>query len=305
MNEVNTDEYKYLQRAYNRFAEYLKAKKKWTGNSLLSSILNIKSNDRLKLLIDFSLSSTAVPKSVLQSLRNNGYIRPAGSTEKFALTAAAIIAIEKKAGIDPIETLIKTVDEKFFLDVFSFKGQALSHREKIILLTLILFRSFSEESALDIKRDERARDSIQKTFIKAANFLEKEKLIPHLSDKDLFGELGNEHPISNVFRHSDALPKKTYTLFQSSKKRNQSYYLDLLKNDEISTKDMGYVLWLIFREKLSIVLFDELDVLCRSVLSEYGIIVFENIDSSFYHPKYNDLLKHGFEEYMNNKDLWE
>lgn len=304
MTAITINDKNYLQRAYNRFVEKMKITKRWKGNSLLSSMLSIKSNERLNLLVEFSLSADAVPKNVLRELHDNGYIRPAGSAEKFALTAAAIIAIEKKAGIDTIETLVKTVDDKFFMDVFSFKGQALSNREKVILLTLILFRSFSEDAALDVKHDDRSKDSIQKAFLDAANFIKKAKLIPQMTDKDLFGEVGNEHPISNVFRHSDALPKKTFTLFQASKKRNQSYYLNLLKNNVINTKDLGYTLWLIFRDKLTIELFDELDALCRSILSEHGICVFENIDSSFYHPKYNDLLTQGFDEYNNNKDLW-
>lgn len=292
----------YLKKFYDSLVVQLIEQKKFQRKiTLLGSMMDLKSNARYSILQKSAIPSREVPDKILESLIANNYIQELDQDEGNTITAIGIYIYEIKNKLYGMNNTIIYINKKFF--VMNKKGIQLTEKEKIILFFLICIRAFSTESALDLKKDVSILDEIQKLLLDCYDFLYSENIISNLKKGDLFGKKGNEHPVSNLIRHSDALPKKTKGIYKTI--FPQKYYLKISKDNIINTQSLGFLFWQIFGDKPQISNMNNIYLYCNKIA--YHMIVnqiFYIKTNKYQHPKYDIAIEEAVYKYFKKRNIW-
>lgn len=276
----------YLEKFYNKLYNNLIFNKKLRNKSVIFSFLKIKSNERYRQLDTSSISSLKIPNEVLSYLEKNNLVRSTDNVNNYVITAKGIWIIETKKNLINEQKIIEFLDGKLF-DLF--KGnKPLTDREKVIITAMIAARTYSDESVVDLKKNELCMDAWKEIIDKTYEELIKFKVIS-LKPAALFGKRGNEHPVSHLIRHTDALPKKTKGLFKAL--GNQKYYLDVYQEDELSQNDLAYLFWLVFEGKLNPETVNGLVNFLNAIAYEKNIFVFDLKKHIFSNPIFDDIIR--------------
>lgn len=293
----NTEIQRQLNSIYTLLKNRLILKKKLKNNSILISIMNVKSNEAFKLLSESVIKKTSIPYDVFNYLLSNNYIRMADKPENFIITVKGIWEIESKNKIINTNILLEFIDKKFF-GVFKDIGK-LNEKEKVILFTMIAVRSFSPESALDLKKGNIVLSCLEELIKDSFNFLYKNNIISKLNLEILFGAQGNEHPVSHLIRHTDALLKRTRGIYKTLGK--QKYYLDLLNDKKISTEGLVLLLDSIFESNITPHLKQEISDFCIEHSYSKSKYLFDLNVHNFAHPIYDEQFNEALESYFVNR----
>lgn len=243
---------------------------KLIDDSVIISFLNIKSNGRLSLLDESAFELHSFNGAHKEYLDNN-LIQKVGPGTTYCLTAQAIWQQEKSILVDN-ELLVDFLQRKIFNcpteDVF------LTEKERVILLAFILGRAFSSHASMDLKLGDQFLNNWEAIIVRSYDLLTELHCIIKLKRKDLFGRQGNEHPVSNLIRHTDPLPKKTGLLFNAL--GDQKYVLKLAKDDTemISEVNLTLMFSLIFDRQttLSLAETDKIADVCIQTANNIGIL---------------------------------
>lgn len=285
---------------YDHLRDRMILKNKIKGNSILVSFFSIKSNETYKLLSEASIDITAANKYEFEVLETSGFIRQTDTNDKYAITAVGIWEIEKQKNLLHIDQLLKDIDKKFF-DIFETDA-VLSDKEKVIILSFIAIRSFSVDSALDLKSGDTALAKMEEIISKSFDLLKQNKCITKLTFAELFGKQGNEHPVSHVIRHTDKILKKTRGIYQTL--GSQKYYLNIGTESSISTNQLSYLFGLIFKNKMSNELKDSVSKFLEDTSHNDSMYLF-NLDSHrFASPKYDVAIKEALDVYYDSKNKY-
>lgn len=287
---MEDDHFEYLNRIYRKLYEKYKLQFKEIieGSLFISLTLQEKmSNKRFKLLWDASFEEYKIPKITRESLLQNGYIRSTGTDNRYYITARGIWKVEEHEGKINADKLIKFIDKEKFSKSFQEVNKNITDKQKVILFTLIATRCFSQYSVADLKTQNRIKDVWAEVVDECYSFLEKMGTVKKLKYSDLYGRVGNEHKVSNLFRHTDRLPKLTQNIFQTLG-RSQKYYLDLSNNKQINKGKLKILLQKIFdsitldsnkREKIS--------NFCREISHGYDTRLFPKNKNDFHGFEYD------------------
>jgi hypothetical protein len=264
---MTEDNYSYLKKIYQKLYDTLeKNNKKITKKSLILTFFNIKSNDRNQLLREGAIQGFKIPATVMSYLEKNNLIRQTDEAMFYSITAKGIYEVECKKEVINNDIFLNFFDKKFF-NPFKLSEKSLSEKQKIIIFSMIAIRSFSEDSALDLKKSEKTLNAIQDVINSTYNKLKSLKLIPKLKFDNLYGKKGNEHPVSNLIRHTDELPKLTKNVYKAL--GNQKYYLDLFSNNSFLKNNLNLLFEKIFDDKkLQILEVEDLSSFCNKIDSE-------------------------------------
>jgi predicted transcriptional regulator len=276
--------YALLERFYNCYRDALQVRERLRDESVLVSSLKVKSNVRYSSLKEASLASTQMDHALLEELLGLEFVRETDEALKYAITAKGIWIVEKATSILTEDGLIEFLDEKNFSDLFDVPG--LSEKEKIVLFALLAARVFSPASPVDLKKDDATMDAWKRVIEKVFDKFEGSGMIGRTKREDLFGAAGNEHPVSNLVRHSDALPKK---IFKALGK--QRYCLDIYEASKISTERLAYLLRLVFEGKIDSSRVYEFLEFCKSIAYNDGIFLFDQKTHTFSKPEIDDVIK--------------
>jgi hypothetical protein len=149
---------------------------------------------------------------------------------------------------------------------------------------MIAARTFSDKSPVDLKKDVYCMNSWKKILDTTCDLLIKLKIIKKLDSTTLYGKEGNEHPVSNLIRHTDALPKKTRGIYKAI--RDQKYFLDIYQNDEISTEKLSYLFNLILGNSLELNQVEDILPFLNKIAYGSDIYLFEADQHIFSDSKY-------------------
>jgi len=301
--EVNLEH--YLKKFYDKLYDNLVMKKKLKNSSVLISFLEIKSNVRFRLLSESSIPCFKIPREALTNLLTRRLIRGTDEIDNYTITARGVWEYENGKNIIDEVFLIKYLDKKFF--GFEDSQKSLSDKEKIILFSMIAARTFSKKSPIDLKKDETTNNIWQDILYNASEKLKSLDIISEKNQKEFHGKLyapkGNEHPVSNIIRHSDQLPKKTKGLYKAP--GEQKYYLDIYKDSKISKENLSYLFWLIFDDKLSDTVIEEVVNFCREIAYDKNIYIFNLQEHIFSRPEYDDIIRDSIRDSIISKKKWE
>ena len=167
--------FEYLLRFYKKLKTNVLSNNKKSSGSVLLDLLNMKSNSRYSFLDKSSKKDTLSPKDFISYLVKNNYLRPTDSVGKYTLTAKGILEVEQRIDKLDIYKITDFMDKKYF-NLFD-KTKELTDKEKITLLMMIAIRSFSKDSAINLKKGELTLNKLKQLIIDSFTLLLKHKRI--------------------------------------------------------------------------------------------------------------------------------
>lgn len=256
--------------------------KKYKNRSIFINLLDVKSNDRFRLIRDSSIKDPKFSKSILMNLLENNLICESDEINTYLITGKGVWEIEKNRNYISEKYLLDYLNSKFFQ--IANKTKPLNDREKVILLAMIAARTFSDKSPVDLKKDVYCMNSWKKILDTSCDLLIRLKIVKKLDSTTLYGKEGNEHPVSNLIRHTDSLPKKTRGIYKAI--RDQKYFLDIYQNNVISTEKLSYLFNLIFGSSLELNQVEDILPFLNKIAYECDIYLFEINQHIFSDSKY-------------------
>ncbi len=287
------DKIEALGKLYNPlYFNLIKKYKKEKHPSLLIWFLDIKSNDRLRLIKDSHINKFKIHKEVFKNLIDENLIKETDILSEYVLTAKGIWEYENSKGTISKESLLEYLDEKYF-KTFKSREKKITDKQKVILLTMIAARTFSRDSLMDLKMVDSALDAWKDIATQAYDLLLVMGFIKDMKKEDLFYKKeikGNEKEISHLFRHCDEIPKITKGVFKAIGK--QKYFLDLYKNNKINVEDLKFIFKkIIIDKKLTIPEVDKITEFCNRIATEKNVFIFDIKNHIFHNPKYDYLIR--------------
>lgn len=301
---MSEDERECLKQFYTSLRNNFLREKRLKENSVLISFLETRSTSRLKLLSESTLTSHVISDNALVSLLSKKYIQMLGEIGKYSITARGVWEYEKALNVIDEEGLLSYINDKFFVesnDNSSHEKLNLNDREKIILLTMISARAFSEKSAVTLNKNSRINDKWLELLGKTYDFLVDLGEIKKLRKEEFLEKKGNEHAASSVFRHNNDMPQKTRMIYKYT--GNYAYFLNLDVNSGFSIENLSYLFWKLFRGELSKDTVDKIIEYCNSVSNAESIYLFDG-DHAFSLPTYDSKLRDSLLDSIVSKSKW-
>lgn len=285
---MNSEKIIFLEKFYNKYRDSLELQKKYKYRSLILSSLEVKNNVRFKLLCEAILSAEEIPQEILINLIDDHLIQETDDVNKYVITAKGIWEIEKRNKVLTDNKIIEYIDKKMF-NLFT-TGKTLSEKEKIIMLSLIAIRAFSEKSSMNLHTDDMTKDTWKNVIEKTYDFLQSMKIIQKMKKEELFGKKeGNENPISNFIRHSDSLPRKSKNIYTILGK--QTYFLNIFSNGIFSNDKLRFLWKLIFEDNLDADQIEKVLTFIKQIAHDDSIMIFSIKDHIFSTPVYDEIIQ--------------
>lgn len=291
---------RYLQKMYDAYKDNFEIKKKMPSKSVLISSLKVKNNDRFRLLNDSARMAAKMPSDILLELKENGMIRNTADVASFTISGKGIWLIEKRNGIIDENILIDFIDDNYFNRFEA--GKPLTDKEKVIVFGLLATRAFSQNSTVDMRKDDCVKDAWKGIMESSFQKLKEVGAIKSLELDDLIPKGGIEHPASHLIRHTDSLPRKTRAIFKASGKNR--YYLDLYENGSLSMEKLAYMFWLVLGNSIDSDNIENINEYCRDVVYNKSIYVFDPDEHKFSTPEYDELVRSGIMESIVLRPQW-
>jgi len=293
----------YLKRFYNKIYNNLKITNKLKENSIIVSFFYITTNTAFRLLNESSIHSLNISEEAMKYLLSHNYIRAIGKDNRYMITAKGVWKIELDDNKMNSNTLIESIDKKYFKSLFQeFK---ISDKEKVVLLTMIVTRSFSNDFSLDLFSGKEELEIIKELITDSYAILKEHKVVKNLKEKDLFGTRpSNEAQVTNVLRHAaEKLVKKTNGLYMNLGK--QRYYLNLYRDSHILKKDIIYLMSLIYENKMTENMLKDIIDFCKVKAHKKAIFLYGYRELMFISPYYDDFIEDSLKEFFFENGILE
>lgn len=283
-----------LENFYSKLRNCLTEYYKKEPISVLFSLFNIKNNIRTSILTESSKHSDEIFQEEYEYLSSNGFITSIDNFEKYIMTTKGIWFIETERDILNIDKLFIFFDEKY-LNIQLFGNKPLNDKEKILLILLISVRSFSIETAINLKKGKVVLQKLEELIYECFDLLLKHGVISKLDRDKLLDYEGNENSVSDFIRHREALVRNSRNIYKIL--GGQKYYLDIYRDSSFQNKDFGYLIWLIYGKSLNLDKEKDLIEFFKKNAYEKCIFLFDSANFTFINPDYDKILKNSFKEY--------
>lgn len=282
-----------LEELYDSLQLQLELKKKHKYGSLMADMMKIKSNDRLNFLNDSAVD--ILDTKMKRALISNKYVKE-NEFGKYYISAIGIHKIELERN-QSSNILIDFIDQEFFTNKSIDKG--LKDSEKVILMTLIVIRTFNVDAALDLNSNDKIKDACGEILEYYNKKLYEYGVLKKYS-KDFFGKNGNEHRVSSKIRHTEGLPKKTKMMYKNGHNKSRKYFLDISDGTEINVEDLKYLLEKIFddKSKIDYEMLTEITDELINIAYEKGPDIYDNTAKTFIQPKYDTVISDAIEDVL-------
>ena len=292
---------RYLNRLYDSYRESLGTRKKLRSDSALISSISIKNNERFRAMKDASKSLNRIPSEVLSELKENGFVRNTDDIDTYIITAKGIWEVEKNREILDVNGLLSFIDDTYF-DLFENR-KPLTEREKVIVFGMLSARAFSEESSVDMRKDDLVKDAWRDVMNSSYSKLKELEVMNKLALEDLMTDSGIEHPASHLIRHTDQLPRKTKAIFKAIGKNK--YYLDVEDEGSVSVDKLAYLFWSVLGDKATPDNAENIHEYCTKTAYNTSIYVYDMAEHKYSSPKYDALMREGLINSIIHRSRWE
>jgi hypothetical protein len=290
----------YMNKFYTLLLENLVRTKSLKANSILISFLQMPSAARYNHLKNSTLQAYLIPENVSGALLEKGLIQCIEKLETFAITAKGVWNWEKTNGQISEQILLTYINEKYFVP--SIKKN-LGEKEKVILMTMLSARTFSEKSSVDLKKSDAIKDRWQEVLLKTYDFLFSLGVIKD-SRESFLDNTGNMHPVSSLFRHNTKMLQKTFGYYKYNRK--EEYYLDLGEDSNLTMEKLSYLFYKVFEGNLSQETVDLIANYCNEISNKESIYLFDmNLNNHVFSlPKYDFLIKDAILDSFVHRQKW-
>jgi hypothetical protein len=296
---MNENEKTCLGRFYFLLQGNLKREGSLKENSVLISFLRTRSAVRYSLLRKSTINSASIPNQILVSLLTEGLIQSIENIDTYAVTAKGVWYYEQSLGVINEKSLLSYINEMYFVPKMN---NDMDDKEKVILLTMISARVFSEKSSVDLKKSDAVKDKWQEILKRSYDVLYKMGSLSKVNKEDFLVGGGNLHIVSSIFRHNNKMIQRTKEIYAFNKK--EEYYLDLFRNEIFSREKLSYLFWKIFKGDISRDSVNQIIDYCNEVSSKESIYLFDMKEHAFSTPAYDIMLKDGLMGSIMSKDKW-
>lgn len=284
---MEKQEIEILENLYEKIRnECLRHKRRIENDSILLTLIIANRNNRYRILNDISIPSAVFPIDLINNLLRKNYIRFTDEGTHITLSGYGIWHLESRKNKTSLEQLIDGIEKEYFVNLFS-KIKPIGPDEKTLIFALLAARSFSNNSAVNLKKNDRIRDSWKIIIDLAHSFLVKHSII---EDKNIYPKVGNEHPVEAIFRRANYLTANTRKIF--SNQGESVYFLDLYRNGEIDIADLNFLFKKVFEDMLNKELMEDIYSFCCSISKEKSLEVFDQLEKHIFGThEYDELIK--------------
>lgn len=177
----------------------------------------------------------------------------------FTITAEGILYVEERLSIDN-SSLVNYINNKLMT-----KDRAISGRNRVVLLSLLAVRSFSELTCLSYVELEKEL-AFMSVLESSDDFLVRHNILTESVIKKLKKSNKSKTPISQVLGEIDKLPTSSKMLFVADGKK---YYLKIVDKNNIR-KSVTLLTKIILGSGVNYSLISELKNFCESIFVKYG-----------------------------------
>ena len=305
MSTLNDKERHVLRTCYDRLKDNLRLEKNnLAEDSVILTILKTQSTTRDRLMRKSKINSIEVSSDGLSTLLERGAVQSTGSFDTYIITAKGVWLFEQETGILDDEKFFAFLTDNYFATEGSLPKSKveLDDKERVILLTMVAARSFSIDSAVDLKKGDTARDKWKEILCSSYDLLKEMQFIKKEKRSTFSDNTGNEHVVVYRFRHNNKMPQKTQSVYRYT--HDCEYYLDLYSGGTFSQDKLSYIFWKIFGGNLANPWIEKVQSYCNDVASKEKIFLFDVSKHVFGKPSYDRTLKDCLIESIRNKDKW-
>ncbi|MEM2145632.1 MAG: hypothetical protein QW279_09740 [Candidatus Jordarchaeaceae archaeon] len=294
----------YLKKFYNLLRDNLLRGKRIREKSVLITLLETRSAMRYKILNNSTITSSLIPEDALVALLAKKEIQIQGDINSYAITAKGVWDYERSLGIINEDSFLYYLNEKYFKNETSLSKvkTELDEREATIIFAMIAARTFSEKSAVNLKKSDDVKEKWKEILERSFELLQRVGVIRRLEKKDFFERKGNEHVVSSIFRHNNYAVQKTHGIY--AYKGNYEYFLDLYRDSTLSQEKLSYLFWKIFKGALSGDSISLIVDFCKEISSKESIFLFNIEEHIFSMPTFDSVIKTSLLDSVISKGKW-
>jgi hypothetical protein len=262
-------------------------------NSLLITFLKAQSKKRYELLSESAISIIKFKKNTIDILISDNYIRATEQNGKYTITAKGIWLVELNNGME-YEEIINYIDKEYF-NLFN-SNENIQDKEKVVLFSMILIRSFSEKSALDFHNGQHTIDSWKEILDKTGSFLVEHNVIKNYPG-NMYGKGGNEDPAIYLQERVNSLFKNSRGIYKTPGNRKYYLQLDITSDNDgnscsIDKCNLIFLFWLIFKDKITFENFEVISDFCNQIAYEMSIHIYKEIGEHYFlNPDHDDIIR--------------
>ena len=297
IHKVSAQQYSILKSMYDRAIENLPNKVKLDKNEkslFCYFVTRATNNDRYSILKNASVRY--IPRSDVINMTDLNLIRLTDDDESYTLTSKGLFFIESQLGKISEEFMIYFFDDKFF-DIYDKKP--INSKRKVILLSMVAMRTFSEKSAISMRMDSKIKDSWYEVLKEISEYLvDCGVLDPKNSLKSV--DDSTEHPASKIMRHTEGLSAETRSIYNNLA-GNNTYYLDVCSDGYPDASKISIIISLIFEDKLTENNYKTImDYIVEYARSPVSMNFIGTTDETFDGIQYDDCIESAFKIAVSN-----
>jgi hypothetical protein len=286
--EYKLDNYqsRVLRQMYDSCKKWLMDNKKYKKNSVLFSIIKMTNNARHEFFRETAEEYIDPPTSSF--LIKQGLIRETDSKSSYSFTGAGLHYTEINILVN--NNYLNALDSEYFN---VFEDISIGDRERIILLTMVALRTFSDKATVDMRESTGIMDAWWKIMLIINDLLIEHGIISaSCSLKENTTKSKIEHPASHLIRHSDTLNRATKGTYIN---KSLNYYLSIFENGTINIDKLSNILELIFEKKQDSLVLSDFSSEMRSFCRIHGLDVASSFQEDYFDSKYDDYISGAFE----------
>ncbi len=271
---------------YDSCKKWLMDNKRYKKNSVLFSIIKMTNNARHEFFRETAEEYIDPPTSSF--LIELGLIRGTDYKSRYSFTGAGLHYTE--INILGNNNYLNALDSEYFN---VFEDISIGDRERIILLTMVALRTFSDKAAVDMRESTGIMDAWWEIMLNINDLLIEHDVIS--ASSSLRGNATKskiEHPASHLIRHSDTLNRATKGIYIN---KSLNYYLSVFENGIINVDKLSNILELIFEKKQDSLVLSDFSSEMRSFCRIHGLDVASSFQEDYFDSKYDDYISGAFE----------
>lgn len=302
MSFLSPSEDQTLRKFYSQLLNNTKSKLSRNQTSVLLYFLKTREATRFSLLRKSSLSPPYIEVSAIPSLLELGYIQGMEELNTYTITAKGTWYIEKRDNKISEDDIINYIDTNFYTMT---KKEKMNHTEKVILLSLLMTRSFSLDSCVDLNKEEYVKNEwlnvLKKSYDVINAYVKNDNR--KVKKDNMFKPRANVHIVSYLFRHNNKMKQKTKDIYSYS--GDQQYYLNVYSKDKINVENLGYLFYKVFEGNLNSEQVEKISSLCNKASEDHSIYLFDVANHEFAHPKYHIIIRDALIESISKKNFYD
>lgn len=210
---INEAEKHALRRFYDRLRDNIKLERGKSGlieDSVLITLLKTQSATRYRLISKSKLASIDVSPEGLSALLGKGIVQSTGDFDSYIITAKGVWKFECELGILNEDKMFSYLTDNYFTtgNLLSKNKTDLKDKERVILLAMIAARAFSENSSVNLKMGDVARDKWKDILCSSFDLLKEMGFAPNKKKTSFGDSKGSEHFAVSLFRHNNKMVQK-------------------------------------------------------------------------------------------------